>query len=358
MVSDISIVDIAKIAKVSPSTVSRALTGSGYVSAETKKRIMKVVNSYDYQPKQYKKRSVRSIKNSVIGIVVSDLNNIFFQQIINSITSVFDQHQIETIICNSDESIQREVRILSTLQQFQVDGIIISPTSETAEYNTEFLMELDGAGMHVILVDRDVKGIAMNGVFQETLNGTFSAINTLISLGHRNIAIIAGPTTSKPGLDRLNGYLDSFKTHSIPINPEYILYGDFKLKSGYELTAQLLKQHPEVTAVFASNNLMALGSLHAIYDAGLSIPDDIAFISCGTLDQFDLYNERKISVIMQPTDMMGEECAKILLERMMSTKKKAPAKRISFDSTLELRGSEAFPIHRLSEKHESQTDGA
>lgn len=83
MVSDISIVDIAKIAKVSPSTVSRALTGSGYVSAETKKRIMKVVNSYDYQPKQYKKRSVRSIKNSVIGIVVSDLNNIFFQQIID-----------------------------------------------------------------------------------------------------------------------------------------------------------------------------------------------------------------------------------------------------------------------------------
>ncbi len=350
MASNISITDIARIAGVSPSTVSRALAGSGYVSAATRNRIMKVVNSHDYQPKKYKKRSFHSSKNAVVGIVVSDLNNIFFQQIINSITAVLDQSHVETIICNSDESIQREVRILSTMQQFQVDGIIISPTSETAEYNTEFLMELDGGGTHVILVDRDVKGIAMNGVFQETLNGTFKAINTLISLGHRNIAIITGPTTSKPGLDRLNGYIDSFKTNSVPINPEYILYGDFKIDSGYELTAQMLKQHPEVTAVFASNNMMALGSLHAIYDAGMSIPEDIAFISCGTLDQFDLYNERKISVIMQPTAMMGEECAKIMLEKMTNTKKKSPTKRISFDSTLELRGSEAFPIHRIREK--------
>lgn len=337
--------ELAEAAHVSTATVSRALRGSGYVHEETKRRILALADSAGFEPKRYRHKTRSG--NELVGIVVADLHNVFFQEIITSITDRLYQHNIDTFICNSDESPQREIRCLSMLRQRNVNGIIISPISETVEYNARYLKELNESGTSVVLVDRDLKGYGIDGVFQDNYDASTKAVEALIAAGHREIAIITGPISSKPGLDRLNAYIDTLKAHHIEIRREYILYGDFKAESGYQLAQDVIKQ--QVTAIFCTNNLMAIGTIRAIHDAGLSIPEDMAVVSFGSLTSFDLFHAPFITEIKQPTLAMGNECASIMLEKLRRSRKSRPqsAKRTVFDSELVLRGSEIYPIHRL-----------
>lgn len=337
--------ELAEAANVSTATVSRALRNSGYVNDETKRKILELANEAGFVPKTYRHKACSG--NELVGIVVADLYNVFFQEIITGIMDRLYLYNVDTVICNSDESSQREIRCLSMLRQRNVNGIIISPISETAEYNARYLKELNESGTSVVLVDRDLKGYGIDGVFQDNYDASTKAVEALIKAGHREIAIITGPISSKPGLDRLNAYIDTLKTHQIDIRRDYILYGDFKTDSGYQLTQEILKQ-PQVTAIFCTNNLMAIGAIRAIRDAGLSIPEDIAIVSFGSLASFDLFRAPSITEIQQPTFAMGNECASIMLDKLHRSRKFRPqsAKRTVFDSELLLRGSEAYPIHR------------
>ncbi|MEG1676970.1 MAG: LacI family DNA-binding transcriptional regulator [Clostridia bacterium] len=348
MANHYSITEIAKLAGVSATTVSRVFHGDGYVKEETKASILQIAKENGYQPRQYKKRRTLVMHDAVVGIVVPDIENAFFQQIIRAIVAIFDQHGIETVICDINEDPNKEIRSLSLLKQLNVDGIIITPASENAEYNRDFLKELHEKGMPIIMLDRDVKGIGLSGVFQNSYDGAYNAVNKLIEMGHERIAIVGGPITSKPGLDRMVGYMDALKYHDITVRQEYILYGDFKTESGYALTKQLLREHPKVTAIFSANNLMSIGSLQAIKEAGLAIPEDISFVAYGALNPYDINQQGTITELVEPTELMGYECAHLMLEKMSAGKKKSfhVAKRVSFDTSLLLRGSEVFPIHR------------
>ena len=342
-----SIGDIAALAGVSPTTVSRVFSGNARVSARTKDRVLGIAQEQGYQPRPYRRRVSAAAHGAAVGMIVPDIENPFFHQIIRAIVEELDQHGIELLICDTNEIPNREIRHLSLLKQFNINGIIIAPTSENAEYNGAFLKELHEKGMPIVVLDRDVKGIGLSGVFQNSYDASFSAVDTLIAHGHERIAIIGGPITSKPGLDRMVGYMDALKKHGVAVRQEYILYGDFKTESGYKLTRQLLRDHAEVTAVFAANNLMSVGSLQAIREAGLSIPEDIAFISYGSLQPFEISHSGGITELAEPTEQMGYECAHLMLEKI-STKRKGQrvVKRVSFDTTLVLRGSEAYPVRR------------
>ena len=174
-------------------------------------------------------------------------------------------------------------------------------------------------------------------------------MNAFIEQGHRNIATIAGPLSSKPGAERLNGYMQALSAHGIQMHHEYILYGDFQIESGYRLTKEILEKFPEVTAIFYANNLMAVGGLRAIRDNGLVVPADIALISFGTLNQFSLYNDAPITEVTQPTEAMGRESARMMLKILSNPAllHSAPARRITFDADLIIKGSERYPRNRL-----------
>lgn len=348
MPEEMSISQLARLAHVSTATVSRVFNETGYVQEDTKNRILQLAQTYHYKPRSYKKRSVAQTHDPFIGVVVADLHNVFFQDIIEHLSAVLSGHQIGVMLCNSAESSQQEIRSLSMLRQLHADGIIISPVSEIAEYNADFLKSLHRDGTPVILIDRDIKGFGLDGVFQDNFNGAVKAVNALVECGHQHIATVAGPITSRPGLDRLNGYLDALKSNDIPIRQEYIGYGDFKLDSGYQITRKLVSRYPQITALFCANNLMAVGALRALRDCGMSVPNDMALISYGSLNQFDLYDDAVITEVYQPSDMMGEECGNIMIEKMNgeSKRKNAAARRITYDATLILKGSEAYPVNR------------
>lgn len=344
MTRRLSMRELAEQAGVSATTVSRVFRGEGYVGEETRQRILRLAKETGFKPRAYRKRAALTAHDAVIGVVVPDLSNAFFQQIIRAMTNVFDQHGVEVLLCDTNESPSKEIRSLSMLRDLHINGLIVAPTSENASYNTAFLKELNEKGTAIVLLDRDIKGAGLCGVFQNSYDGAFNAVCKLIEMGHKCIATVGGPITSKPGLDRMVGYMDALKTHDMEVRQEFILYGDFKVESGYELTERLLREHPEVTAIFAANNLMSVGSLRAIRNAKMRVPDDIAFISYGSLTPYTIHRNDNISELIEPTELMGRECAMLMLEKMSVSKRKGSnmVKRVSFDTVLRLKGSEAY----------------
>jgi len=346
----VSLSTIASLAGVSTATVSRVFSGRSYVDPETRQKILRIAQEQGFTPRSYKKRETTGTHDRFVGIVVADLTNVFFQEIIATITAILSQNGIRVLLYDSAESVQKELQALNLLQQLQMDGIFISPVSESAQNNAEYLKALHREGLPIILIDRDVKGIGFDGVFQDNYTAAVSVVNMLAENKHKHIAHISGPITAKPGLDRLNGYIDALNRLGLPVRQEYICYGDFHMKSGYNLTASLITKYPEITAIYCSNNLMTVGCIRAIYEAGLRIPEDISVISTGSLNQFDLFGNSNITEVLLPTSFMGEECANMMLARLeqrRSKQKPGPVKRISFDCTISLKGSETFPVNKL-----------
>lgn len=341
---DCTIQDIADEASVSPTTVSRVFSKHSYVSEDTRKAVLDAAQRLGYEPKHYTHRAPAETCGALIGMVVADLHNPFFMSIYDSAQRVLNGSGNGLVVCDSKESPQQEIANLNALKN-RVSGLIVSPVSETAEYNALFLKELNSSGTPVILLDRDLKNVGLDGVFQENYTGTFEAIECFISNGHRNIGIITGPNDSKPGHDRLNAYMDALRQHNLPLRQEYIAYGDFQQESGRQLAGHMLKSYPEITALFCSNNLMTLGALQAIHELGKSIPRDIAFISYGSLSHKDFYQDIAISALDQPVKLMGEECARLILDRLGSGKKRTrTVRRITCEPTLILSGTEKLIV--------------
>ncbi len=344
--NEFSIKDIAKEANVSPATVSRVFAGNSYVSAKTRELILQIAQAHNYEPRAYQKHHYHQKSNLIVGVVVADLHNPFFLDMIDCIENTLNKQGAECIICNSNESPQKEIRILDMLKS-QADGIIISPVSENAEYNVEYMRNLNASGIPIILIDRDLNSIGLDGVFQDNYNVSVECVETLIRVGHKNIATIAGPISSKPGIERLNGYMDTLAAHGISVKKEYITYGNFKAESGYRLALDLIEHRPEITAIFCCNNLMAVGAIRAIYSKGLCVPDDIAFISSDSLHTMDTMYNTSISSVEQPVEQMGEEAANMMIAKLSSRKKRAKAiRRVTYEGCLNLRGSEAYPKNR------------
>lgn len=341
--------DIAIKANVSNATVSRVINNSGYVAEEKRLAVIEAAKQLGFELSENAKNDYKKLESDIVGVVVSDINNPFFSEAIKGMIQVFRQNDINILICDTDETPELEIQSLQTLRREKVGGIIVTPVSGAVEYNAEYLKEFNSLGIPIVLLDRDIKLSGFDGVFLDSFRGAFDAVNILIQQGHTEIAIIAGLISSKPGIDRLEGYMEALRRSNMPIKEEYILYGDFKEESAYELTYKLLEKRKDVTAIFSSNNLMSVGCFKAIYDKGLKVPDDISLFS---FDDFYFFGTGgfNISAVSRPTKQMGVEAAKLLVDHIKRGKKRKDqmAKRIILSPHLVLRGSEVFPVNRRS----------
>ena len=348
MTVSLTIKDIAALAGVSTATVSRVFSNEGYVSEGTREKILKIAEENNFTVRKYGRKVKRSgIYGCIIGVVVPDINNAYYSEVVLGMEDVLDKHNITVMVCGTNENHGKEIKILDALRNLNVDGIVIAPVSSAVEYNKEYLIDLDKNSIPVVLLDRDVLGAQMDGVFMDNYNGAYQSIQTLIDNGHRDIAFIAGPMTSSSALDRFNAYSAALKANNIPLNEEYILYGDFKAKSAYDLTKKLVERHTKVTAIFSSNRKMSSGSLMVLAEKGLRIGEDISFISCGCID----YHESNITYVDYPTLDIGRECANILVKRIAQGKRSSSAKaRITYGMNLVLKGSEKLANGKIPRK--------
>lgn len=300
----ITIRQVAKMAGVSNATVSRVINNVGTVKQKTRDHVINIIKEMGYAPNEVA-RSLSKNETKSIGVVVPDINNPFFGDVIKGVSMVADEHNLNILLCDTNEDTEKEKNSLQMLKDHRIRGIIIGPASDTNEFNGEYLSLLENLGIPIVLVGRDVKYSNFDGVFIDNIQGACDGVTSLIQNGHEKIAIITGPMDSKPGRDRLNGYRKALVMGGKTAREDYIFHGNFKIESGYELTQQILQMEDKPTAIFTCNNMMTLGCIKALSEQGMKIPGDMAMVGFDEIELLEIFN-MQISVIARPTFEMGK----------------------------------------------------
>lgn len=283
----------------------------------------------------------KDLQRDIIGVVVPDVGNPFFCEAIKGIEKQAFEAGLHVIICDANEKTENELNALKMLERGKTGGIIIAPVNSEEHKNAECLQKLQRCGVQVVLMDRDIRISNLDGVFLDNYKGAFDGVEALIKAGHRRIGLIAGPVTTKPGKDRLEGYIEALKVYSIEKNDEYVHFGELTWQSGYEITGKILAGKNRPTALFVSSNNMGLGCLRALKENGVTVPDDMGLIVLDDNVYFKTLN-LNLSIVDRSPYQMGIEALKIMLEKLNNIKKskKHVDKRIILLPKVILRGSE------------------
>ena len=264
--------DVARLAGVSVATVSYVLNdGPRGVKPETKAKVLKAVEELDYHPSDIA-RSLKTNRTLTVGLIVTDIVNPFHAAVAKAIEEEARAAGYTVIQCNSDEDSEQELTYLRMLQSKRVDGIIIVPTGSSIPY----LSEMIRSGWNIVQLDRRLPEVKADSVIMDNVRGAFDAVNHLIQLGHRRIALVGAPTTLTPGQQRRQGYEQALSATGIPIEPSLICESNYKAENTLALVRDFLEEPFPGTAIFVATNLLALSVMQVIRERGLSMPNDIA----------------------------------------------------------------------------------
>jgi len=325
--------DVAERAQVSVTTVSHVVNETRPVSDRLRERVLAAIEELDYQPNVLA-RSLRRGKTHTIGMIVPDSANPFFAEVARGIEDTSFEHSHSLILCNSDGDLGKELLYTDVLAEKQVDGILFV----AAGVSTEHIKALQARCIPVVVVDRDIPDVAVDSVLTDNARGGWLATRHLLELGHRRVGCIAGPSDLTPSADRVTGYSQALTECGVPVDEVLVAKGDFQYESGYQAARQLLAMDDPPTAIFACNDLMAVGVIAAAVEMGFQVPADLSVVGFDDVRLASFANP-PLTTIVQPKYDMGVIAAKMLLERMRDLD--IPPRRKTFDTRLLVRRSTA-----------------
>lgn len=335
----VTISDIAKKANVSSATVSRVLNSSGYVKEDTKKRIQAVIKEMNYTPSAIA-RSLSKSETNTIGVIVPDITNSYFGEIIKGISEIAEKNNLNIILFNTDNYLEKEIRALNVLKEQRIKGIIMTPGFGEEKFNDDYIKTISNLNIPIVLVSADVKFTNLNGVFVDNIKGSFDATQLLIKEGHTKIGIITGLLSAEPSIDRLIGYKKALEANNITINDKYILNGDFKLDKAYELTKRLIEEKDHPTALVVCSNMMTMGVIKALNEKNKNIPTDLSIIGFDKIDFLDMVG-LNITYMEDCPIELGRSSMKMLCEIIYnSNDEDNTIKRLTIAPKIVIRGSE------------------
>ncbi len=304
--------DVASRLNLSVSTVSRVVNGKGYVKEETRQRVLECLETCNYVPNEIA-RSLQSRETMTIGVVVPDLCETYFGRIIKAIDREVTDAGYMLVVTDSGESRTQERRYLDALYQKRVDALVLS----TVDMNEPNVQRYLSSGTPVIFVDNmpRISGEDIHCVLVDNQQASDLAVQTLIDRGHERIALVVGALDESTGYERREGYCRAMEKNGIAIDPALIAVGNFKRDGGYECMRQLLEnrqEHP-FTAVHVTSEMMTIGALQAIREAGLTVGKDVSLVGFDVHDDLGLANPT-IATVRQPEDEMGQRIGKMLLQ--------------------------------------------
>jgi LacI family transcriptional regulator len=302
-----NIKEIARLANVDHSTVSRALRNSPVVRPATIERIKKIARDYHYVPNEIA-RSLKTQKTKIIGLIVSDIKNPFFTEIISATESFLTRNSYNIILCNTNYNVQEEQKFINILFSRSVDGIIWSPTS-LEHLHLDFFNRYK---LPCVLLDIKVNNLATNSVFVDQEQGAFSAIRHLVQKGHRKMAFLAGPATLSSSEQAIAGFLKAHKTYRVPVDKDLILRIPQNYDAAYSATLKLLKKNKDITAIFSLTDFMCIGIYRALQEMGLKIPDDMAVVGYDDLT-LTRFLQPSLTTVRQPNSEIGRKAAELIL---------------------------------------------
>lgn len=331
----ITIHDIANETGVSPSTVSRVLSGKAKkfrISQKTQDKVLQVVETLNYRPNKMA-QGLRLKRSHTIGLIVPDISNPFFACVTRIIQAKAFEMGYSLIVCNTDENLATEIAQIELLKSKFIDGFIIMSVG-TDYHHLESLIEEKHP---LVLLDRCFDDLATNSVVVDNYDGAFRATSYLIECGHEKIGIIQGLPNTYTNTERVRGYLDALKTHKLAINPQFIVGKDYRRENGYIETKFLLSLEDRPTAIFTTSDLITLGAFQAIFEDNYAIPDDISIVSFDDTD-FAPFLLSPLTAVRQPKELMGEIAVKQLIDAM-NGKKPHEKQKITLKSQLVVRES-------------------
>jgi DNA-binding LacI/PurR family transcriptional regulator len=341
--------EIAKIAGVSLGTVSHVLNDTARVREPTRKRVLDAVQAAGYQPSQLA-RGLRRDTTNMIGMIIPDITNPFFPAVVRGAEDVAFSNGYRLILCNTDNDHSKEIMHLNELRTYLPAGLIVIP-SNFSDLTTQ-AESYRRAGTGVVCIDRLPKNWSGDSVTANNEAGAYNATRHLIQLGHTRLATITGPLHLTNAMERLGGFKRAMKEAKLHLSPEYAQETSFDKQGGHAKTLILLRLIPQPTAIFAGNDMIALGALLAVREAGLRCPEDISIMGFDDLDLAETTNP-SLSSVSQSGYQLGTTAARILLDRREGDT--SPAKHIVLETLLNLRNSVAPPPQAM--KDNSQVNG-
>jgi len=328
-----TIKDVAQLAGVSITTVSHVINETRFVSDELRTSVLAAVEELNYRPNVLA-RSLRRGETKTIGLIVPDNSNPFFAEVARIVEDVGFENGYSVILCNSDGNADKEAAYINVLITKQVDGVIFIAAGGKQEH----LRELMAQHIPVVVADRDIPQTLADVVLVNNEQGGYDAARYLITLGHRRVACIAGPSDVSPSADRVHGYRRALRESGIPVAQELIVSGDFRSPSGETAMAQLLRLDEPPSAVFACNDVMAIGALRAVRSAGLQVPGDVSIIGFDDISSASAVSPA-LTTIAQPIVELATQAAQFLISRIQNGQEGRSGQRIVLDTELVVRNS-------------------
>jgi len=303
--------DVARQADVSVSTVSRVFNNPDKVRPDTREQVREAADSLSYQPSRVARRlRLKSGKAGLIGLVIPDIQNPFFADIVRGVEDVAREHDYTLVLSNSDEDPERQKVVLDTFQTEDVDGIIVPPVS----FDDPAVRQLTEISTPVVCVDRRMEDLHVDTITSANKQGAYEAVNHLVELGHKRIAFIGGVGQVSTSADRLDGYKTALRDHDLPVDSSLVRMGESHRERGRFHTESLLDLDRPPTALFTGNNLTTLGALAVLRTHGLNVPKDMALVGYDDIPWAMALNPPP-TVVDQPGYEMGYRAAEILLRR-------------------------------------------
>ncbi|MFB6365125.1 catabolite control protein A [Paenibacillus elgii] len=318
MAVTVTIYDVAREAGVSMATVSRVVNNNPNVKPQTRKKVFEAIERLGYRPNAVA-RGLASKKTTTVGVVIPDISNSIFSEVARGIEDIANMYHYNIILSNADKKKEKEIRVINTLLEKQVDGLLFMGGAITEEHIQAFKT----SSVPVVLCATADEQRTIPSVDIDHEKAAFDAVNVLLENGHRDIAMISG-TLQDPanGFARYQGYKKALEAANIPLREELVRIGNYRYESGLEVTKYFLELDNRPTAIFAATDEMAIGAIHTLQDSGLKVPEDMSVISVDNIRMASMVRPL-LTTVAQPMYDIGAVAMRLLTKLMNKETKDA-----------------------------------
>lgn len=307
---DVTIIDVARHARVSITTVSHALSGNRPVAEATRARIERSIRELGYRPNAFA-RGLRTERSHMVALIIPDITNPYYPTLARGMQDALHSGGYQMFVCSTDARREQERKFLTDALQRRVDGIALAAFATTARTLAPVLR----ASLPVVSIGPTIQHSKVDCVRTDDVAGSRDATGYLIEKGYEPIGMIGGPPGMSPSDNRLEGHRVALRAARIRFEPRLVMIGDFSRAGGAAAMKELLSRKVRPRAVFCANDLMAIGAMDAVREAGLQLPRDLALVGYDDIEAAALITPA-LTTIVNPAYEMGNACGGLLLERM------------------------------------------
>lgn len=332
-----SIYDVARESGVSVFTVSAVVNNKSHVGKSLRKRVEAAIRKLNYCPNLIA-RSLAKQKTHTIGMIVPDIGNPFFPLVVRGAEDAAQKHGYNLLLCNSDDSLDKEEKSIELLLSKRVDGILLTKAAE--DFRPGLQQMIKEVNIPFVLVMRTYPKLTKDAVITDDYHGAYEAVSHLARAGRKRIGLVSGPLKVSNAKERFQGFRDALKAEGLAFEEDLVVEGDYRLESGFRAGHTLFSRRPD--GIYVANHLMTVGLLKAAEEMGLRCPEDYGLVSFDDYPWLGIFRPR-LTTVELPKHQLGSEAAELLIRRIIGDTSKPVF--IKLQPELRIRESCGFGLH-------------